>query len=272
MIDTTEKADTIQKQLEKTLFIDIETVPHWRSLTQIPAAPYEENGNILLEYWERRYAKDRSPDESPDKHFLDKAAIHAVYGRIVCIGMGWLGKPNGNWLWRETVLHGLNEKEILSDFIKIWTDKFTPKPNSYEVVTLCGHNLLNFDYIFLGRRIILNDLDLPMPWQSSLTQPHWTLREYRLVDTMRLWSMGDSGGDRHISLEVLARVLNIPFRKSLSHDRIRELFFQWEDTGEERYFRPVIEYCAEDVRTLAKIYLHLIGRKDLTTYIKPAQL
>ncbi len=254
--------------LSKTLFIDIETAPIWRSLSDIPSAPHEADGNILVEYWERRYIKDRDSDELPDQHFLDKAAIHAIYGRVVCIGLGWLGFRQGTWRWRETVLYNMNEKELLSQFVKIWTEKFMPKPNALEVATLCGHNLINFDYVFLGRRMILNGLPLPRPWSLSLSQPHWTLKEFRLVDTMRLWSMGDPSNVSYISLEVLARILDIPFRKSLTHQDIREKFFAWADTGEVEHFHPVLQYCAEDVRTTARIYLRLIGRPDLSEYIQ----
>ncbi len=260
--------DTLDALLSKTLFIDIETAPLWRSLNEIPPDLDDGEGNILVEHWERRYDKDRPADESPDEYFLNKAAIHAIYGRIVCIGLGWLGLRNGAWQWRETVLYDLDEKNLLDRFIRIWTEKFIPKSNSLEIATLCGHNLLNFDYIFLGRRMLLNGFSLPKPWLLSLFQPHWTLKEFRLVDTMRLWSMGDSGGGSYISLEVLARVLGIPFRKSLSHQDICERFFSWADTGDISYFEPVLNYCAEDVRTTARIYLRLIGRLDLIPHIQ----
>jgi hypothetical protein len=255
-------ADGFALPLEKTLFIDLETAPLWRSLSDIPAA-----SDTLVEHWERRYGKNRPPDESADEHFLNNAAIHAIYGRIVCIGLGWIGLHNGTWCWRETVLYDLNETQILSNFLKIWTEKFLPPPGSPDIAALCGHNLLNFDYIFLGRRILLNHLPLPRPWVSTLTQPYWNLREVRLIDTMRLWSMGETGSGAFIGLEVLAQVLGIPFRKSISHQEIRERFFQWQDTGDESYFQPVVEYCAQDVRTTAKIYLRLIGRSDLMAYI-----
>jgi len=254
--------------LSKTLFIDIETAPTWRSLTDIPSTSYEADGNILVEHWEHRYTRDRTPDQSPDAHFLDKAAIHAIYGRVVCIGLGWLGFRQGTWCWRETVLYDLDEKKLLAQFVNIWTEKFLPKPNSFEVATLCGHNLINFDYVFLGRRMLLNGFLLPRPWSLSLFQPHWTLKEFRFADTMRLWSMGDPNNMSYISLEVLARILGIPFRKSLTHQDIRERFFAWADTGEGEHFHPVLQYCAEDVRTTARIYLRLIGRPDLSQYIQ----
>lgn len=260
--------DTLDALLSKTLFIDIETAPLWRSLDEIPPDPHDGAGNILVDHWEQRYAKDRPADQSPDEHFLNKAAVHAIYGRIVCIGLGWLGFRNGAWHWRETVLYDLNEKNLLDRFIHIWTEKFIPRPNSSEVATLCGHNLLNFDYIFLGRRMLMNGFSLPRPWSLSLSQPHWTLREFRLVDTMRLWGMGDSGGGGYISLEVLARVLGIPFRKSLSHHDIRECFYAWADTGDISHFEPVLSYCAEDVRTTARVYLHLIGRPELIPHVQ----
>ena len=102
--------------LEKTLFIDIETVPLWRSVGEMG-----EGENILVEYWKERYDKYREADKSADDYFLEKAAIHAIYGRVVCIGLGWLGQKNGAWTWRETVLHDLNEKQLLQNFLDIWT-------------------------------------------------------------------------------------------------------------------------------------------------------
>ena len=250
--------------LEKTLFIDIETAPLWRSVGEMG-----EGENILVEYWEKRYDKYREADKSVDDYFLEKAAIHAIYGRVVCIGLGWLGQKNGAWTWRETVLHDLNEKQLLQNFLDIWTKYFLPSPGRSEVTTLCGHNLLNFDYVFLGRRLLINGFPLPEPWLTTLNDPIWKSQNFRLRDTMQMWSMRESGGGSYISLEVLAHILGIPFRKSLSHHEIRDRFFQWQDTGEVSHFQPVLDYCLEDVRTTAKIYLRLMNRPDLIPHITP---
>jgi hypothetical protein len=77
-------ADGFALPLEKTLFIDLETAPLWRSLSDIPAV-----SDILVEHWERRYGKNRPPDESADEHFLNNAAIHAIYGGLSVLG--WAG-------------------------------------------------------------------------------------------------------------------------------------------------------------------------------------
>jgi len=255
--------DGIALPLEKTLFIDIETAPIWRSLGEIGDVEH-----ILVEHWERRYGKNREAEQSADDYFLEKAAIHALYGRVVCIGLGWLGQINGAWTWRETALHDLDEKQLLKNFLDIWTKYFLPAPSTPEITTLCGHNLLNFDYVFLGRRLLISGFPLPEPWLTTLTEPSWKSREFRLRDTMRMWGMNESGGS-YISLEVLAHTLGIPFRKSLSHHEIRDQFFQWQDTGEVAHFQPVLDYCLEDVRTTAKIYLRLMGRPDLIPHITP---
>ncbi len=254
--------------LSRTLFIDIETAPLYRSTTHIPS-------ESLLEHWEDRYTKDRSKEDDPDKHFLQKAAIHALYGRVICIGLGWLrplGGPDNRWEWREKQLFSLDEVTILQEFIRIWEQHFWIKAGDGEVpVSLCGHNLISFDYVFLGRRMLLNGLPLPEPWVSTLIYPHWTIKQVRLLDTMRMWGLGVQEDRSFISLELLAQALQIPFSKGLTHDEIRDHFFRWTDAGDEAHFEPVLAYCAEDIRTTAKIYLKMFGLTQLIPYIQSSK-
>jgi pilus assembly protein TadC len=76
-----------------------------------------------------------------------------------------------------------------------------------EVTTLCGHNLLNFDYVFLGRRLLINGFPLPRAVADYAERSHLEIAEFSSpIDTMQMWSMRESGGGSYISLEVLAQV------------------------------------------------------------------
>ncbi len=245
--------------LSRTLFLDIETVPLYSSLDELPEA--------LRAHWLEKYDKKRKPDESDEnQYFQDKSGIYAVFSRVVCIGLGWLGQQNGQWLWREKVLAHLDERQLLAEFSQIWRDYFIDKDPSRAPV-LCGHNLIGFDYVFLGKRFLLNALPLVPPWSESLLMPTWNLRTARLIDTMHMWSFTSVERERYIKLEVLAYILGFSFEKSLDHKDIQERFNLWQQTADRTAFEPVLTYCLEDVRITAKIYLKLIGRADLVSHI-----
>lgn len=251
----------MEEALSKTLFIDIETVPLYNTLDELPEK--------LRTHWLEKYDKKRKPEEADEeKYFQDKAGIHAAFSRVACIGLGWLGPQNGRWVWRDKVIYHLDERKLLLEFSQIWQDSFLEKePSSSRVPILCGHNLIGFDYVFLGRRFLLNELPLVPPWNESLLTPTWNLRAARLADTMLMWSFHSIDRERYIKLEVLAYILGFSFEKSLDHKGIQAHFTRWQETGDSRHFEPVVNYCREDIRITAKVYLKLMGRTDLIPYV-----
>lgn len=241
--------------LSKILFLDIETAPLFRNLEDVP--------DYLKDYWLKRYEKKRPKEDiaiTEEEYFLERSGIHALYSRVVCIGMGFFAQKAEGYEWRTQVLTNLSEKQILLDFIKAWNSfKQYSRKGFWEVVRapvygLCGHNIMSFDIPFLGRRFLLNNLPLPDFWKENQYLKPWQLQDPIIIDTMLLWNF-TSYENSFIPLEMLARALGLSFSKSLSHVEIREAFYRWEDTENPEEFQKVLHYCLEDVRIVAAVYL-----------------
>jgi hypothetical protein len=96
--------------IEKILFLDIETVPQYSTSNQLPsniAALWEKKADQLS-----RTDKFSSEDSQRSDTLYCRAGIYAEFGKIVCISTGIL--RNGT-LWIKS-FSGDDEKEILISF------------------------------------------------------------------------------------------------------------------------------------------------------------
>lgn len=246
--------------------MDIEVVPAYKALSEVPEPLYS--------HWLNRYDAKRpkaEEDLSSEEYFLQESGIHALYSRVVCIGIGFFHKSS-DYEWREIILSNLDERKLLSDFIEKWkkfseyANKMVLQPynsNSIPIFGVCGHNISEFDLPFLGRRLVMQGFseELPNFWREAQHAKSWQLRNPTVIDTMHLWSF-TGGQNRYISLELLAFALGFQFSKSLDYVEVRNAFRQWEE-GDESAFKEVEEYCLSDVRITAAIFLALQGKRDL---------
>ena len=109
---------------------------------------------------------------------------------------------------------------------------------------LCAHNGKEFDFPFLARRILVNELPLPAILDSAGKKP-W---ETQYLDTMELWKFGDY--KHYTSLELLAALFGIPTPKDdINGADIHRVY--WEDHDLER----IRIYCQKDVLTIARLFL-----------------
>lgn len=242
--------------VEKVLFFDIETAPLYRRLEDAPPP--------LREYWIDKYDKLRPStyqNLSQEEYFQERSGIHALFSRVVCISMGFFVRQNGQLLWRQVTCADLDERQILTEFSSKWNrvgELMREYNSNGERISyiVCGHNVLQFDIPFLGRRFILSRVEMPTFWRQAQRLPLWQLTDPAVMDTMQLWNF--TGWDKSfISLEMLAYSVGLDFQKSLSHTEVRTYFWKWEDTKEAAYFEPVKAYCEEDVRTTARIFIRL---------------
>ncbi|MDQ3290840.1 MAG: 3'-5' exonuclease, partial [Bacteroidota bacterium] len=116
-----------QLKLEDLLFIDIETVPGQPSYADL-----DERFQDLWAAKSRQLAKIE-PDPAD---IYERAGLHAEFGKIVCISIGFLReKPDGTYSMRLKSFCNTNEKELLEDLCALLNTKFTDKSHC-----LCGHN------------------------------------------------------------------------------------------------------------------------------------
>lgn len=226
----------------KTLIIDIETVPltdDWFSLPEAIRNHWVHKMNFLHLSEEQK--------ANPSSVFADRAGIYSEFGKIVCIGMGYITGREGTQVIRLKSLKNDNEKELLQAFCST-VSHF--KEQNKEII-FCGHNIKEFDIPYICRRMLINGLDLPECLDISGLKP-WQVAHQ---DTLELWRFGDYKS--YVSLDLLAQVLQIPSSKSdIDGSQVGATY--WKEKDLER----IAQYCLRDVYTTALVYMRLKGWKE----------
>jgi predicted PolB exonuclease-like 3'-5' exonuclease len=222
------------RQLKSTLFIDIETVAQ--------SANFEDVNERLQKHWERKASFLKNDDKlTAAEMYIDRAAIYAEYGKVICISFGGFYEEDGELKLRVSSFCGDDEKQVLSDFVKI-IEKHRAKNN----LLLCAHNGKEFDYPYLCRRIVLNGMPLPAILQISGKKP-WNIPH---LDTLEMWKFGDY---KHFtSLDLLAALFDIPSSKQeIDGSMVSHTYHVDKD------IEKINRYCLADVVVLAQLYLKM---------------
>lgn len=228
------------EQLGSILFLDIETA----SLTE----SFEELDIRLQDEWvkkERLIKKTEEGHIDPGSLYFDRAGIHAEFGQIVCIGVGYYQrkKKEKKLIFRSKVFANESEKELLQEFSALLDKKKW---------VLCAHNGKEFDFPYICRRMLIQGIPLPEPLQISGKKP-W---EVRHLDTMELWKFGDY--KHYTRLELLASVFGVPSSKDdLDGSQVNSTFHLEND------LEKIKKYCLKDVEVTARVYLAMNPQLEL---------
>ncbi len=217
--------------LENILFLDIETVPEFRT--------YAEMSDEKKMLWEEK-SKYQRKDEFTPEEFYSRAGIWSEFGKIICISVGFFNFRNGSRSFRLTSFKGEEEK-LLRDFTALLEEYFF-QPNHL----LCAHNGKEFDFPYIARRMLIHNMRLPSKLNLFGKKP-W---EVPHLDTLELWKFGDY---KHFtSLKLLTHVLGIPSPKEdIDGSMVREVYYE---KGE---LNRIVEYCERDVLAIAQVILRL---------------
>ncbi len=225
-------------QLENILFLDIETVPLHEN--------YHELDDISKELWAQKTSYQRKEDFSPEE-FYDRAGIWAEFGKIICISVGYFVLKGAIRNFRVTSFHG-EEESLLNDFKTLLEIHFN-KPEQL----LCAHNGKEFDFPYIARRMIINNISLPFKLNLFGKKP-W---EVPHLDTLELWKFGDY--KTYTSLKLMTHVLGIPSPKEdIDGSEVRDVYYN------ENNIDRIIEYCEKDTIAVAQIILRLRNEELLT--------
>jgi len=227
------------------LFIDIETVSQTND--------YDQLSDRLKTQWARKSSfltKDK--EKSVEDIYRDKAAIFAEFGKVITIGLGFFVKNEENEIsLRLTSIANDDEKVLLQEFIEVLS-KF-----DQDKLQLCGHNGKEFDFPYLCRRILVNELKLPYSLDTSGKKP-W---EVNHIDTMEMWKFGD--WKHYTSLDLLASIFGIASSKEgIDGSQVGKTYYEENDLDK------IAQYCMRDVAVTAQLYLKL---KSLAS-IKPENI
>lgn len=218
------------------LFLDIETAPQYPDYNDMPEEwrqLWDTKSASLLKYHEGQTNETLYP----------RAGIYAEFGKIICISCGVLQVADGQKKIILKSFYGDDEKLLLHQFSEMLN-----KWSAGEQKFLCAHNGKEFDFPYLCRRMIINNLPIPSLLNIAGKKP-W---EVSHLDTLELWKFGDFKS--FTSLNLLAYTLGVPTPKD-DIDGSMVWAVYWKEKNLER----IVTYCQKDVVTVAQIYLRMNG-------------
>jgi hypothetical protein len=234
----------MDNELRNILFLDIETVGC--------AGNYGDLPERLKTQWARKASfLKRNENITDEELFYQRAGIYAEFGKIVVIAMGKFSEnENGEIGLKTKYLADDDEKNLLIDF-KTILEKLDP-----AAVSMCAHNGKEFDFPYLCRRMLVQDVALPHILNQSGRKP-W---EVTHLDTLEMWKFGDY--KHYTSLDLLATLFNIPTSKSaMDGSQVNDVYYKEQD------LTRIAEYCVRDVVALVQLFLKLKGRPIIPSHL-----
>ncbi|MCU0445653.1 MAG: 3'-5' exonuclease [Microscillaceae bacterium] len=218
------------QEIGKILFLDIETVRGVKS--------YSELSEGMQAMWENK-AQYIQIAELPDAEakYYERAGIFAEFGRVVCISFGFVYWQQDQPMMRIKSFFGANEKEILTQLRELLDNKFAGW-------RLCAHNGKEFDFPYLCRRFLINQIPIPKVLQIQGKKP-W---EVAHLDTMELWKFGDY--KNYTKLELLCHIFGVPTPKDEMDGSMVSTVF-WDENNAAKIAR----YCEKDVIATIQVFL-----------------
>lgn len=215
--------------LQNLLVLDIETVPQYKYFSEMP--PH------FQKLWEQKTKFQRKEEQAPED-FYERAGIWAEFGKIVCISVGVFRGENN---LRIKSFYGDDEKILLQDFINLLNKQA-------KQLILGAHNGKEFDFPYLCRRMLINDLKIPQQLDIAGKKP-WEINH---IDTMELWKFGDY--KNYTSLNLLAAIFNIPTPKDdIDGSEVGDMYWQQND------LERIKIYCQKDVVTTCRLIQRFKG-------------
>jgi hypothetical protein len=216
------------------MYIDIETVPEHPS--------FEDLDEKMQELWAHKSAKTTREEISAAEDYK-RAGIFSEFGKIVCISAGVIKTVDGERTLRVKSFYGHDEYELLQEFAGA-LNSFTSNPGT----NICGHNVKEFDFPYIARRMIINNLPLPSVLDVAGKKP-W---EVSFIDTLDLWKFGDF--KHYTSLSLLTHILGIPTPKDdIDGSQVASVYYDENDPAR------IARYCEKDVLATTQLFLRLKG-------------
>jgi len=223
---------------EDIMFLDIETVPAVTS--------FESLDPVFQELWDKKSKQFRTGEQGVAEAY-ERAGIYAEFGKIICISVGLI-KEKDPFSFRLKSFYGDDEKILLKEFAAMLT-KFSRNKEAL----LCAHNGKEFDYPYIARRMIINNVVIPDILDNAGKKP-W---EVKLLDTLDLWKFGDYKS--YTSLDLLTSVLKIQSPKDdIDGSMVADLYYR------EGELKRIVRYCEKDVLAVAQVFLRFLNMPQIS--------
>lgn len=256
------------KPLQKLLFVDVETIPQYKS--------FYDMSPLLQELFLKRFKKEaeemiglimdewnvlalNTPEWHPklEKFYNNRAPVCPEFLKIVCISVGFINNKDlpddvitpipadKELVFEARSFYGHDEVKILRDFYEATKSVLDKVINpSFHLV---GYNYLMFDGPVLAKRFIVNKLKLPAMLDTD-GKKEWNLPY--IIDPRNSWKMTSFDGG--VSLALLCETLGVPSPKEdISGKEVRDVYYVQNDV--ER----IAKYCTLDIYRLCECYLRM---------------
>ena len=222
--------------LEQIIFIDIETVPEFEYYSDLPLP--------MQKLWDKKFEQLKMEHETPAIAYQERAGIYAEFGKVIVIGLGYFTNSAEGLTFRMTALNGDDEKQLLKQLKELLIAKFPPYRYRF-----CAHNGKEFDYPYLCRRMVINQIELSEHLNLRGKKP-WEIKH---LDTLELWKFGDF--KHYTSLELLCNVLDIPTSKQeIDGSQVATKYYR------DKALDKISHYCLNDVLATARVYQRLTNQ------------
>lgn len=223
-------------EFRNVLFLDIETV----AITD----RYDNLDERFKAQWARKagFFRQRDSALTDADLFHERAGIYAEFGKIIVIAIGKLVEnENGERCLKTKYFAHHQERALLEEF-KAAIDKMDPG------LRLCAHNGKEFDFPYISRRMLVQGIPLPPPFNLA-GKKSWEIPH---LDTLEMWKFGDY--KHYTSLDLLTALFEIPSSKGeLDGSQVNAVYYKTQD------LKKIAEYCVGDVVAVAQLFLRLKG-------------
>lgn len=209
---------------ETIISLDIETCRISEHFEDLP-----ESYKDAWAYKNKQDGKIPTEQELSDL-FERTASLYAEFSQICAVSLSFL--HNGKLFCKE--FYGKNEKKLLEMVGSTLDNIYVKGVNEKITYRLLGHASKYFDYPFMCKRYVINQLDIP----TILDTSHLKQWENMNLDSNELYRMGGTGPGS--SLQALCNVLDVPISKvDLVGDEVGKAFFNKE-------YARIGRYCSYD--------------------------
>lgn len=229
----------MKKNIEKILFLDIETVRGCKSLDEADERSVKSWINSMSGSGDR--PGQNGANEDNDYKYNELAGLYPFFGKIVCLSVGWIEDKE----YKFNSFCNKNEHTLLNDFANVLG--LAVAKMFYNV---CGHNIKAFDIPYITKRMIINKIKVPALISTYNKKP-W---ETNFEDTYEIMKCN---GYNSGSLDQIANVLGIesPKEGEVSGKTLSDYYYSDHDQCD---IEKIKEYCERDVETTMKVYQRIM--------------
>lgn len=216
------------------LYLDIETIPSQDpAVHALIAEGVTPPGNISKADTIAAWHADKKP--ALVEEAIAKTSFDGALGHICCIGWAW----DGGAPLSHCIATVKTERDYLADFFDLVAARIG---NSFEPVTIVGHNVIAFDIRFIWQRAIVLGVRVPS-WFPRDPKP-WS---GEVFDTMTAFA----GSRGTIGMDRLSQALGFPGKGDVDGSMVAGMWAAGK-------YEEIAAYCRSDIERTREIHRRMM--------------